>query len=336
MTALQPIETPYLIFLGDAPDDLTAKTGGGLVQWRRDSCVGQLRLPACGCDLGLPDMSVEQAREAGARTLVIGIANPGGFIPESWLPSMKAAIAAGLDIASGLHNRLNDNAELAALAEKHGTRLIDLRIPPKGLRTGKGKKRTGKRVLTVGTDCAIGKKYTALALTEGLKAHGVNATFRATGQTGILIDGTGLPMDCIIGDFISGAAEIASPDNEPDHWDVIEGQGSLLHPSYAGVTLGLLHGSQPDCFIVCHEPTRTNMRDVAAPIAKVEDIIRLTIELGRLTNPDIRCAGISVNTHRLEEAEARSVVDAISKEHNLPASDPVRFGVTPLIEGILA
>ncbi len=184
-------------------------------------------------------------------------------------------------------------------------RLIDVRTPPRDIPIASGKRRTGWRVLTMGTDCAIGKKYTALAITRALQTRGVDATFRATGQTGIMIAGGGIPIDAVVADFIAGAAEILSPDAPAAHVDVIEGQGSLFHPSYAAVTLGLLHGSQPDAFVVCHEPGRTAMVGTADYLLpKIEDVIALTLAAGRLTNPGIRCAGVSLNTGRLDARHA--------------------------------
>jgi uncharacterized NAD-dependent epimerase/dehydratase family protein len=179
----------------------------------------------------------------------------------------------------------------------------------------------------VGTDCALGKKYTALAITRGLKARGIDATFRATGQTGIMIAGEGMPMDSVVADFVAGAAEILSPDAAPDHVDVIEGQGSLFHPSYAGVALGLLHGSQPDRFVVCHEPGRTHLLghgEFALP--SIEQVIAQTIALGRVTNPDIRCVGISLNTANLDVTEAQREIARVEKRLQLPAADPMRGG----------
>ncbi|HEY9545902.1 MAG TPA: DUF1611 domain-containing protein, partial [Solimonas sp.] len=245
---------PYLLFLGEADHDQRAKTAFGLRDWASQSCLGQLRMPACKVTLGLTEMNPAQAATAGAASLVIGVAPKGGQIAENWIPILRAAVDAGLDVVSGMHQLLSEVPGLAAAAQQRGVRLIDVRVPPPGLPTATGRKRSGKRVLTVGTDCALGKKYTALALTTTLRARGIDADFRATGQTGILIAGTGLPMDAVVADFSAGAAECLSPDAAPEHWDVIEGQGSLFHPAYAGVTLGLLHGSQPDALILCHDP----------------------------------------------------------------------------------
>ncbi len=181
--------------------------------------------------------------------------------------------------------------------------------------------------MTVGTDCALGKKYTALALAREMRKRGIDADFRATGQTGIMIAGAGLPLDAVVADFAAGAAELLTPDAPADHWDVIEGQGSLLHPAYAGVSLSLLHGSQPDIFVVCDQPGRRHLLglpDFAVP--SIETMIELTIAIGRLTNPGIRCGGASLNTEAFDEATARRVLSEVSDRIGLPAADPVRRG----------
>ena len=244
------IETPYLLFLGDAPDPLAAKVAQGIRDWRPDSALGQLRLPGCGADLGLPDMSLAEARAAGARTLVIGVANRGGVISTAWKDVLIAALEMGYDLASGLHNLLRDEGDLVAAAQTHGGTLHDVRVPTVGYPIANGRKRSGKRVLAVGTDCSVGKMYTALALDAAMRERGMKSTFRATGQTGILITGHGVPLDAVIADFMAGSVEYLTPDNDPDHWDIIEGQGSLFHVSYSGVTLALIHGGQPDALIL--------------------------------------------------------------------------------------
>ncbi|MBB3972476.1 N-acetyltransferase DgcN [Hansschlegelia beijingensis] len=330
------ITKPYLLFLGDAPDALAAKTATGIVDWRRDWCVGQIRLPGCKADTGLPDLDVQEAVARGARTMVIGVVNAGGSLPEHWVDQIVAALEAGLDVASGLHERLGDLPRVAEAARAHGRRLHDVRRSDQRFATGKGVKRPGRRLLTVGTDCSVGKKYTALALEAEMRARGLDAEFRATGQTGVLIADRGVAIDAVVADFISGAAEWLTPAAAPDHWDVIEGQGSLFHPSFAGVTLGLLHGAQPDAFVVCHEPTRTTMRNVDFPLPTISDVIDETIAAGRLTNPDIRCVGIAINTAALPEDEARATLDAARAAHALPVSDPVRFGVAPIVDRLLA
>ncbi len=313
-----------------------AKTAFGIRDWRPEACVGQLRLPGCQADLGLPDMTVAEAAAAGAQTLVLGVANAGGILPDHWIEQLIAAVKAGLDVASGLHRRLVSIPELATSAKAAGRTLHDVRYTDRVFATGTGQPRSGRRLLTVGTDCSIGKKYTALALDREMRERGFDVEFRGTGQTGILISGSGIAVDAVVADFVSGAAEWLSPAQSPTHWDVIEGQGALYHPAFAGVTLGLLHGSQPDLFVVCHEPTRKTMRGVATPIPSIGDIIEATTRLGRVTNPDIQCLGIAVNTSALDETAARTCLRAIADDYGLPTVDPVRHGVGPLVDALTA
>ena len=318
---------PYLLFLGDTVEPGYAKTAFGLADWAPEKCVGEFALPTATVTTGLPRMTPWEAHSRGARSLVIGVANSGGFIAASWIPALVEALEAGLDIVSGMHAHLADLPKLKSVAEKLGRRLIDVRVPPANIPIGTGLKRSGKRLLTVGTDCALGKKYTALSIARALKARGVDADYRATGQTGIMIAGAGIPMDAVVADFAAGAAELLSPAAADDHWDVIEGQGSLLHPVFAGVTLSLLHGSQPDAFVVCHDPVRTRLLgDEEFAVPSVEEIIDLTIRLGSRTNPAIRAAGVSFNTVALEEAEARALMARESERLGLPVADPVRGG----------
>lgn len=327
----ETIAAPYLLFLGDAPDDLAAKTAFGIAEWRREKCVGQLRMPGCKTDLGLPELAVGEAALRGARTLVIGVVNAGGTLSPHWVPVLCAALEAGLDIASGLHTRLASFPDIRKTAERYGRRLFDVRHSDRIFSTGTGERRPGKRLITVGTDCAVGKKYTALAIEAALKAEGRKATFRATGQTGILISGGGVAIDAVVSDFVAGAAEWLSPANAPDHWDIIEGQGSLFHPSYAGVTLGLLHGSQPDAFVVCHEVSRQTMRGVSHPLPSIHDVIGITVRLGQLTNPGIACVGLSINTASLPKAEALALLKTFEREHGVPAIDPLRTGADTIV-----
>jgi uncharacterized NAD-dependent epimerase/dehydratase family protein len=325
---------PYLLFLGDVIEPGFAKTAFGLRDWAGDRCVGEYALPGARVTLGLATLDPKAAFARGARGMIIGVANPGGHIPPAWTSALIEALEAGLDVISGMHVRLASVPGLQAAAERHGRRLIDVRTAPAGIPIGSGLRRPGRRLLTVGTDCALGKKYTALAITRGLKARGIDATFRATGQTGIMIAGEGMPMDCIVADFAAGAAEMLSPEAPDDHVDVIEGQGSLFHPSYAGVALGLLHGSQPDRFVVCHEPGRTHLLGHAEfALPSIEQVIDQTIAMGRITNPDIRCAGISLNTARLSPEEAQQELAKVGQRLNLPAADPMRAG--PAFERLL-
>lgn len=330
------VKAPYLMFLGDVSDQLAAKTAQGIVDWRPEWCLGQLRLPGCKADLGIPDTTIESAIAHGAKTLIVGVANAGGVLPDHWTDVIVAAIAAGMDVASGLHTRLGSKPAIKAAAEKHGRNLTDVRHSTETFATGKGTKRPGLRLLTIGTDCSVGKKYTALALEKAMRARGLDADFRATGQTGVFISGRGVAIDAVVADFISGAAEWIAPDAAPGHWDLIEGQGSLFHPSFAGVTLGLLHGAQPDAFVVCHEPTRTNMRGVTHPLPTIAEVIERTILCGKLTNPAIRPVGIAINTEKLAEGAAAAFIAETERALGLPTTDPIRFGVEAIVDRMLA
>lgn len=328
------MEAPYILFLGDAPDISWAKTASGLAEWRAKDCAGQYRLDGCGVDLGLPDLGFEEAVAKGIKTMVIGIANDGGFIADKWVPHILAALKAGLNVAAGLHERLADNKEIAETAKTSGVTLYDLRRPNIKFSPGTGVKRSGKRLLTVGTDCAVGKKYTALSIEKEMTARGVNATFCPTGQTGIMITGRGIAIDSVVADFISGAAEWLSPAASDDHWHVIEGQGALLHPAYAGVTLGLVHGSQPDAIVVCHEAGRKELvgyeGDYACP--SLSDALSVHVNAARLTNPAARGVGISLNTSLLDENSARDALKRAEDELGLPACDPLRFGAGAIVD----
>lgn len=327
------LKQPYLLFLGDAADALAAKVAQGIKTWRPEYCVGQLRLEGCNADVGLEDLNIAQAVEAGAKTLVIGVANRGGIISKEWIVVLIEALEAGMDIAAGLHNKLTDIPELVECAEKNGCSLFDVRYPTQVYPVANGKKRTGKRLLTVGTDCSVGKMYTSLAIEKEMKDRGIDADFRATGQTGILITGAGVSADCVVADFIAGAIETITPENDPHHWDVVEGQGSLFHASFAGVTTGLIHGSQPDALVLCHEPTREHMRGL--PDYKLPDLVicmEANLAVARLTNPDVQFVGISINTSRLSESEALTYMDSVESELGLPVVDPFRQGVGRIVD----
>ncbi len=330
------LKAPYLIFLGEETSPTYAKTGAGIAHWRKEDCLGQMNLEGGSVDIGLPKMNIAEASDQGAKTLVIGTSVVGGAIPDSWLPVLIEALEAGMDIAAGVHTKLNDNEALVEAAKNAGQKLIDVRTPPKNIPVGNGKKRTGKRLLTVGTDCALGKKYTALAIDKDLNSRGLKSTFRATGQTGILISGSGMPIDAVVADFLSGAAEVLSPDNDPDHWDIIEGQGALHHPGYAAVSMGLLMGSQPDVFVVCTELGREKVSGWPEfDLPSIGEVIQRTTDIGKRTNKDIRCIGISVNSSKFSEPEALEKMQEIEKEYGLPVVDPIRFGVEKLTEVII-
>lgn len=330
---------PYLLFLGQASDFPYAKTAFGLRDWAPQLCLGEYACPGATVSVGLPALSPREANDLGARALVIGVANVGGSLRQSWIAALLESLEAGLDIVSGMHGRLEDIEILRLAAHRYGRRLIDVRRPPDRIPIATGRKRTGQRLLTVGTDCALGKKYTALALAREFRSRGTPADFRATGQTGILIAGGGIPIDAVVSDFVAGAAEMLTPNADPDHWDVVEGQGSLFHPSYAGVSLGLLHGTQPDVLVICHAVGRDRilgLSDYATP--SLHEAIETHLRMARRTNPRVRCAGISLNTSTLEESHARSVLAEHSVTFGIPVADPIRGGaeLDRLVDSCLA
>lgn len=330
------IEYPCLLFIGDVADQIAAKTAYAIAYWRPERCVGQLRLPGCRANIGIKDLSIQEAVAAGARTMIIGTVNVGGTMPEHWHPTILAALEAGMDVACGLHARLTDIPAVVATAERLGRRLFDVRHPTRTFACGTGVKRPGMRLLTVGTDCSSGKMFTALSIHKEMRARGMNADFRATGQTGILVSGSGVCVDAVVSDFTSGAAEWLAPANDPDHWDVIEGQGSLFHPSASGVTLGLIHGSQPDVLVLCHEPTRTRMRGLPQqPLPNIRECLELNLMVARLTNPRVRCVGLSVNTSAMTEAAGAEYLRGLENEFDLPCVDPVRTGVSRIVDALV-
>jgi uncharacterized NAD-dependent epimerase/dehydratase family protein len=329
------IEKPYLLFLGDVPDQLAAKTAQGVVDWRPETCMGQLRLDGCKADVRLPEMTINQAVIKGVRTFVVGVANAGGVLPPQWTQTIVQAIEAGMDVASGMHTRLVDVPEIRQAAERHGAKLFDVRHPTQVFATGKGTRRPGKRILAVGTDCSCGKMYTTLALEKAMRERGMKADFRATGQTGILITGEGVSIDAVVADFISGAVEWLCPANDADHWDLVEGQGSLFHASFAGVSAGLIHGAQPDALVLCHEPTRTHMRGLPGyPIPDLAECMDLNLRLARLTNPQARFVGVAINTAALAAGDARRFLDDTEQRLGLPTVDPVRDGVARVVDAL--
>lgn len=329
------IKTPYLLFLGDAPDQLAAKVAQGIKDWRSDNAIGQFRMEGCKADLGLTDMSLEDAKTAGAATLVIGVANRGGVISPEWKKVLIMALEEGFDLASGLHNLLSEEPDLAAVAKACGRSLHDVRIPSVEYPIANGKKRTGKRVLAVGTDCSVGKMYTALCMDAEMKKRGMKSNFRATGQTGILITGDGVPLDAVIADFMAGSVEYLTPDNDADHWDHIEGQGSLFHVSYSGVTMALIHGGQPDALILAHEPTRDHMRGLPEyQQPTLHDLRDTALTLAKVANPACQVVGISVNTQHMSDADAKAYLAEVEADMGLPATDPFRYGAAKLVDAL--
>lgn len=331
------IKTPYLLFLGDAPDQLAAKVAQGIKDWRPENAVGQFRMDGCKADMGLADMTLEEAKAAGAKTLVIGVANRGGIISQEWKKVLVTALEEGFDLASGLHNLLREEADLVAVAEATGRVLHDVRIPEVKYPIANGEPRKGKRLLAVGTDCSVGKMYTALCIDKEMQGRGMKSTFRATGQTGILITGGGVPLDAVIADFMAGSIEWLTPDNDEDHWDIIEGQGSLFHVSYSGVTMALIHGGQPDALVVCHEPTREHMRGLPGySLPSLEAVRDMALQLARVANPACEVIGYAVNTQNMDDDAARAYLAEIEAKLGLPAADPYRYGAGKLVDALAA
>jgi len=327
------LKAPYLVFLGDTDDILMAKVAKGIAHWRPEKCVAQYRLKGAKADLGLPDLTIDRAADAGAKTFVIGLAPIGGVLPEEWIGLLIEAMDAGMDIASGLHMHLCDVPALVEAAERTGQSLYDVRIPNGDMVCGTGLPRSGKRLLSVGTDCCVGKMFTTLAIHKEMEQRGINASFRATGQTGILIEGNGVPVDAIVSDFIAGMVEVLTPDNASEHWDIIEGQGSLFHPAYAGVSLGLLHGAQADVLIVCHEAGRVEMDSMEGYLVpELSKVIETNLALGALTNVNIRLGGIALNTMNLSAEAAIAEIARVEAEFGVPVVDPVRTGVASIVD----
>ena len=331
------IRRPYLLFIGEAQDQLAAKTANGVKVWRPDWCLGQFRLPGCKVDLKVPDMTIEEAAKAGVKTILLGVANRGGFIPETWITELAKGLELGMDIASGLHTKITEIPALRDTAKRLGRSLWDVRHPTREFSVASGTKRPGKRLLTVGTDVSVGKMFTSLSIEREMQARGLKASFRATGQTGIFIAGSGVSIDAVIADFISGAVEWLAPANEPDHWDIIEGQGSLFNVSYAGVTLGLIHGAQADALVMCTEAGRPHMRGLPDyKMPEVPETIAVCLQMARMVNPAVRCVGVSANTSSLDDAGTKAFLAKIEKETGLPAVDSQKHGVKRLVDSLLA
>jgi uncharacterized NAD-dependent epimerase/dehydratase family protein len=287
--------------------------------------------------------SLEEGLRLGATAVLVGIAPQGGRLPDEWRAVLRAAMDAGLHVVSGLHFHLGDDPELSALAREHGVEIRDLRRPPSDLPVSTGKARLVEAftVLTVGTDCNIGKMTAGLQLRDALVGRGTRVGFAATGQTGILIEGWGIAVDAVVADFISGAAErLVLQAAEGSEVVLVEGQGSLVHPGYSGVTLGLLHGSLPDAMVLCHQPSRRcpyNRYDAYSwmRLPGVSEVIRLN-EQAIAPLRESRVIGICLNTWDLSDQEAHDAMARIEDETGLPTTDPVRFDPAPVVDAILA
>lgn len=327
------LKAPYQLFLGCSDSELSIKTSRGIAQWNPDACIAEFAGGESTLTLGLPKMSIKEAAEAGAKTFVIGLANAGGFVDPEWEPYILEAIANGMEIASGLHRRLDEIPSIKAAAEKYNVALHDVRHGYTDLKTGTGEKRSGKRILAVGTDCSVGKMFSTLAITEEMKKQGFDVDFKATGQTGVMIVGSGICIDAVVADFISGGIEELSPSADENHWDVIEGQGSLFNPAFAGVSLGLLHGSQPDIIVMCHEAGRPHLKGMPhMPIPDMADCIALNLKQASLTNPNVKLGGIALNCRNVSAEEGEKQRAALEAEFRVPCFDPIITGTAKFVE----
>ena len=341
----------YVVATGDQFGPLTSKTANSAIRFIPDRVVcvldtaraGRTVQDVLGFGGSIPVLgTIEEALRMGPTALLVGIAPQGGGLPEAWRPMLRAAIADGLHLVSGLHVHLGDDAELAWLAAERGVQIHDLRKPPADVPVSRGNARLidAYSVLTVGTDCNIGKMTAGLRIRDALTARGTKVGFAPTGQTGILIEGWGIAVDAVVADFIGGAAErLVLRAAEGNNVVLVEGQDTLVHPGYSGVTLGLLHGSMPDAMILCHQPTRQcpyggNNAYHWMPLPSVEEMIGICEGAIAPLRPS-KVIGISLVTFDMEESAARAEIDRVAAATGLPVTDPVRFGAEPLADAIL-
>lgn len=339
------MSTRYLILAeGFSEDRHYGKTLHGVLRYRREDVVAILDSSRPGeTEDGVPVVgSVEEALPLGPTTALVGVATQGGRFPPAWIELLRTCIANGLDIENGLHVFLADDPELRELAARHGVELRDVRRPPADLSTatGAGLAVDATIVLTVGSDCATGKMTVSLELDFEARQRGLRSVFVPTGQTGMAIAGWGIAVDAVVADFVAGAAERLVVEGHERGGEVlwVEGQGSLVHPVYSGVTLGLYHGSAPHVLVLCHEPGRTEIEGAGGgphPIPPLRDLVELHERLALPARP-ARVGAIALSTWHLEEAEARRAIAAAEEETGLPADDPVRFGAAKLVDGVLA
>lgn len=334
----------YLILAeGFSDDPHYGKTARGVVRYRRADVVALLDSTRAGAsDDGLPVVAtVEEALPLGPRTALVGVATQGGRFPPPWRELLKGCIEAGLDVENGLHEFLSNDPELTELANRHGVALRDLRKPPPDLNvpTGENLEVPATIVHTVGSECAIGKKTVALELDLEARRRGLASRFVPTGQTGMMIAGWGIAVDAVVADFLAGAAErlvVEGYRRGGEQLLVVEGQGSLVHPAYSGVTMGLLHGCAPHVLVLCHRAGQTEVEGYPGhPIPPLADVVEL-YERSSLPARRARVAAIALNTRGLDENEARRAVAAAETETGLVADDPLRSGPERLLDAVLA
>ena len=335
-------EKRYLILAeGRSGDAHYGKTMRGVVAYSPHPTVAILDSERGGeAYEGIPIVaSVEEALPYEPTTALVGVATQGGRFPPAWRELLTASIAAGLDVESGLHEFITDDPELTELAERHGVELRDLRKPPADLSvpTGENLALPAKIVLTVGSDCAIGKKTVAIELDREARRRGLASVFVPTGQTGIAIAGWGIAVDAVVADFIAGAAERLVVEGAARGGEllVVEGQGALVHPAYSGVTLGLMHGAAPHAYVLCHVAGATHVEGYPDhPLPSLPELVDLHQRASLPLRP-ARVAAIALNTRALDESEARAAADSAEAETGLPADDPVRFGGAKILDAVL-
>ena len=333
-----------LLILGEgfSHDPHYGKTMRGIISYGPDPVVAIVDSKRPGADHeGIPIVAtVEDALQYEPTVAVVGVATQGGRFPPAWRELLKASITAGLDVESGLHEFLSDDPELAELARVHDIELRDLRRPPEGLNvpTGANLEVDAKIVLTVGSDCAIGKKTVAVELAREARRRGLESVFVPTGQTGIAIAGWGIAVDAVVSDFLAGAAErlVVEGARRGGKLLFVEGQGSLVHPLYSGVTLGLMHGSAPHAFVLCHRVGTTEIEGCPGhPIPPLADLVELHERIS-LPARKAKVACVAVNTADLADDDARAAIAEVGASTQLPTDDPVRFGAQRLLDALLA
>jgi uncharacterized NAD-dependent epimerase/dehydratase family protein len=336
-------EKRYLILAeGRSGDPHYGKTARGVIRYAPDPTVAIVDSTRAGeVQDGIPIVAgVNDALCFNPTTAVVGVATQGGRFPPAWRELLKACISKGLDIESGLHEFVSDDPELADLAARHGVELRDLRRPPPELNvpTGENLRIPAQIALTVGSDCAIGKKTVALELDLEARRRGLRSVFVPTGQTGIAIAGWGIAVDAVVSDFLAGAAERLVVEGSRRGGEVlfVEGQGALTHPAYSGVTLGLIHGSAPHVFVLCHKVGATEVEGYPGhPLPSLPELIGLHERIALPLRP-ARVACLALNTDGLDDEDARVEIAAAAEETGLPAEDPVRFGAGPLLDAVVA
>jgi uncharacterized NAD-dependent epimerase/dehydratase family protein len=337
-------DTRYLLLAeGFSADPHYGKTARGVLRYRRDDVVAILDSTRAGeVEDGVPVVgNVDESLRFDPTTALVGVVTQGGRFPPAWMEILKNCIVAGLDIENGLHVFLADDPELATLAMQHKVELRDLRRPPADLSTATGANLgvSGTIVLTVGSDCAIGKMTVSLELDREARSRGLRSIFVPTGQTGIAIAGWGIAVDAVVADFIAGAAERLVVEGSERGGELlwVEGQGAILHPVYSGVTLGLYHGSVPHLLVLCHEAGVTEIEGAGGGphlIPPLSELVDLHERLALPARP-AKVAAVALNTRRLSEDDARVAVAAAEAETGLPADDPVRFGAARLVDSVL-